>query len=126
MNEYLDLQHEYRILVPQDKYAEELLYRGDIHDSQGIRTCFYKMIFHEDDFNYLEDRLFDFMNVKFDILINMYEEEILEADQVEDAIVLTKKIMSEINEEKFTILATELIKLFEKALENSTIVGFYF
>ncbi|MCQ2512991.1 MAG: hypothetical protein MJ092_06380 [Lachnospiraceae bacterium] len=126
INEYLDLSHEYRILVPKDKVSEEILYRGEIYDIQDLSNYFHVMEFHEDVYGYLEDRLFDFINIKLDILINMYDEEILEPDQIDEAITVTNEKISESSEERFTDLATEFLNLLIEAKNNNTIVGFYF
>jgi len=126
INEYLDLNHEYRILVPRDKDSEELLYRGEIYSMQDSSSSFSVMTFHEDVYGYLEDRLFDIINLKLDILINMYEEEIIEPEQVEEAILITQKKLSENSEERFSNLATEFLNLLMEAKRNNTIVGFYF
>lgn len=126
INKYLDLTHEYRILVPLSEEAEEMLYRGEIYENGEIASCFKTKIFHEDTYGYLEDRLFDFINVKFDLIINMYEEEFLEHEQLEEAILLTEKLINSSDEKRFINLATEFVNLLKLAKENNTIVGFYF
>ena len=124
--EYLDIYHEYRVLVPLSEEAEERLYRGEIYDDGEISECFVKMVFNEEIFVYLEDRLFDILNVKFNLLINMYEEEILEREYITDAISITKKLINESDEEKFKLLATDFLNLLVIAEDNKRIVGFYF
>ena len=124
--EYLDIYHEYRVLVPLSEEAEERLYRGKIYDDGEISECFVKMVFNEEIFVYLEDRLFDILNVKFNLLINMYEEEILEREYITDAISITKKLINESDEEKFKLLATDFLNLLVIAEDNKRIVGFYF
>ena len=124
--EYLDIYHEYRVLVPLSEEAEERLYRGEIYDDGEISECFVKMVFNEEIFVYLENRLFDILNVKFNLLINMYEEEILEREYITDAISITKKLINESDEEKFKLLATDFLNLLVIAEDNKRIVGFYF
>ena len=124
--EYLDIYHEYRVLVPLSEEAEERLYRGEIYDDGEISECFVKMVFNEEIFVYLEDRLFDILNVKFNLLVNMYEEEILDREYITDAISITKKLINESDEEKFKLLATDFLNLLVIAEDNKRIVGFYF
>lgn len=124
--EYLDIYHEYRVIVPLSEEAEERLYRGEIYDDGEISECFAKMVFNEEIFVYLENRLFDILNVKFNLLVNMYEEEILDREYITDAISITKKLINESYEEKFKLLATDFLNLLVIAEDNKRIVGFYF
>ena len=43
--EYLDLSHEYKILVPITDESEDNLLRGDIYDSGEISSDYLKMVF---------------------------------------------------------------------------------
>ncbi|MCR5629642.1 hypothetical protein [Eubacterium sp.] len=126
--EYLDLSHWYRILVPKTKEAENDLYDNNFFDENNdcIKEEFDYMEFHEDTFCFLESRLFDFINVELDIIINMYEDEIINNDQLSKAYEITKRMILNSDDEKFIKLAEEFQSLIEKAQEYGTVVGLYF
>lgn len=121
-----DGSHEYRILVPANKEFEERLYRGEVCDDGVISEGYEQWEFFEDTYIYLEDRLFDFINVKFGLLINMYEEETLENEIIPGVIALTEQLKLESTEEHFVDLATKFVEMLKLAQQRNTVVGFFF
>ena len=84
------------------------------------------LIFYEDTFYYMESKLFDFINVECDTLINMYEEEILDTDQLDKAINIIEVIISNNDDKTLLQFAQMLLELLNLAKRNRTIVGFCF
>ena len=124
--ECIDPAHEYRILVPVNDEATELLYKGEIYINGEISNDMIGLIFYEDTFYYMESKLFDFINVECDTLINMYEEEILDADQLDKAINIIEVIISNTDDKTLLQFAQMLLELLNLAKRNRTIVGFCF
>lgn len=125
-DECIDPTHEYRILVPINEKAAELLYRGEIYEDGEVSGDMLGLSFGEDTFYYMESRLFDFINVECGTLINMYEEEILDTDQVDQAIAIVNILVKNSDDLQFKQFAEKLLKLMNIAKEHETIVGFYF
>lgn len=84
------------------------------------------MVFGLETEEYMEIRLFDLINAKLDILINIYEEEIIENKDVETVLELTKRLVETSDDKRFIEFATEFMDLLETAIANRTDVGFYF
>ena len=84
------------------------------------------MIFHEDTYYEMESMLFDYINVECDIIINMYEEAIVENNQLEKVLLLTNSLLESSKDEKFIKFATEFKSLVELAIKKKTVIGFYF
>ena len=124
--EILDPEKEYYILVPKNQLAMEKMYQYDIYDENGISDNFYCMIFHEDTFNYMEKRLFDFINVRCNLLINMYEEEIAEKEQLQCVLAVTDMLISNSEDERFLKFASDFREMVTLAIESNTNMGFYF
>jgi hypothetical protein len=124
--DYLDLDNKYRILVPLNDKATECLYGYDIYENGEIRSDIVGIEFHEDTFYYMENRLFDFINVECDLLINMYEEEVLENNQLDKAMNITQIIIDNTDDEALLDFAHKLLRLMNLAKESGTVVGFYF
>ena len=74
----------------------------------------------------MESKLFDFINVECDTLINMYEEEILDTDQLDKAINIIEVIISNTDDKTLLQFAQMLLELLNLAKRNRTIVGFCF
>ena len=129
---YLDIKKEYYILVPLNKKALEDLYRYKIYkkhcqeDECIIKDTFKAMIFHEDTYYEMESMLFDYINVECDIIINMYEEAIVENNQLEKVLLLTNSLLESSKDENFIKFATEFKSLVELAIKKKTVIGFYF
>lgn len=125
-DECIDPTHEYRILVPVNDEAAELLYQGEIYINGEISNDMTGLIFFEDTFYYMESKLFDFINVECGTLINMYEEEILDTDQLDKAINIIEVIISNNDDKTLLQFAQMLLELLNSAKKYRTIVGFCF
>ena len=127
MKERLDInEHAYVILVPLSEEAQERMDQYDIYDNGEVAECFKSMVFGLETEEYMEIRLFDLINAKLDILINIYEEEIIQNKDVETALKLTKRLVETSDDKRFIEFATEFMDLLETAIANRTDVGFYF
>ena len=119
-------QHPYMILAPLSEEAEDKMYRYEIYDNNGnISDDFEYMLFDEETEEYVELRLFDLINAKFNIIINIYEEEVLDKN-IPEAIELVRRFSCDTDDSRLTEFATDLINLFEIAKEKGTSIGFYF
>lgn len=123
---YMDLMHNYYIVVPISKQYEEDLYEYKIFEDGEIRSCFIKMVFDEKKYNYIEKRLFDFINAKFGLYICMYEEEYIEYEQLKDVKELTENLIKNSGEEEFLQFANEFLKLINFAITHEVPVGLLF
>ena len=73
MKERLDInEHAYVILVPLSEEAQARMDQYDIYDNEEVAECFKSMVFGLETEEYMEIRLFDLINAKLDILINIY------------------------------------------------------
>ena len=122
----LDLSHNYYIIVPLDAEGIERLYRYDIYFNGEIRSDMAVLVFHEDVFYYMEPRLFDFINVECGLLINMYEEETLENDQLDKAIAIVEVVMNNSDDDVVIDFAKKVLELLRLAKQHGAIMGFYF
>lgn len=122
----INLSNEYRILVPFDDKTEERMYRYDLYQDGEIRPEFYGIEFHEDTFYYMETRLFGFLNVECGLLINMYEEEVLENDLLDKAINVINLVIDNSEDDVLSDFANKLIDCINIAKQQGTVVGFYF
>ena len=126
-NKYLDLTHEYYILVPLSKEAMDRVYRYEIYGDNGeISDVFLSMTFYEDTFCYIEPRLFDYINACCNLLLNMYVEEYVETEDLPKVLELTKDLIANSDEECFIAFAKEFQRLVEVAVEKETCIGFCF
>lgn len=125
-DECIDPIHKYRILVSINEKATDLLYRGEIYIDGEISPDLICLSFGEDTFYYMETRLFDFINVECGTLINMYEEEILDADELDKAIAIVEVLIRNSDDQQFKQFSGILLQLLQDAKEYGTIVGFYF
>lgn len=123
---YLNLSHSYRILVPKNSDAAERLYVYDIYDNGEICSDMVCLEFHEDTFYYMESRILDFINVECDLLINMYEEEVLENEQLDSAINIVDILVRNSDDDAVITFGKKLLDLMRLAKECGTVVGFYF
>ncbi|MBQ7501189.1 hypothetical protein IJT93_00540 [bacterium] len=125
-NKYLDLTHEYYILAPLSEDAMNRVYRYEIYDNGEISDVFLSMTFYEDTFCYIDHRLFVFINASCNLFINMYEEEIIETEDLPKVLELTKDLIANSDEERFIAFAKEFQHLVEVAIEKNTCIGFCF
>lgn len=126
-NEYVDPNHKYYILAPLNEEGIEQLNQYNFYDKNGgINNNFIAMEFDEETFLFMESRLFDFLNVKMDLLINMYEEEIIENDQLPIARGIIIELQQNSDNTRFMEFSNELLRLIDVAIDKKTKVGFYF
>ena len=125
-NQFLDLTHEYLILVPLNETGVEDLYQGNIYKGNFINANFKYMLFNEETYYFLEKKLFDFINVECDMLINMYEEEIADPSKLLKIQDTTDLLLRNNDDEKFSELIEEFKELLKLAIEKKTCMGFYF
>lgn len=122
----INLSKEYKIIVPLDAAAADQLYEYDIYQNGEIRNGMVGLVFYEDTFYYMEKRLLDFINVECGLLINMYEEEVLENDQLDKGIQVVELVMNNSDDSVLLDFAQKLLELLRLAKKQGTIVGFYF
>ena len=84
------------------------------------------IIVEDEDFEYYETRVFDFINVECNILIDKYEEETLECNKISKAIEIVKILLNNSDDQKFVEFAKRLLELFIYAKENGKDVEFKF
>lgn len=125
-DECINPTHEYRILVPIDKEAAAKLYQGEIYTDGEISSDMVGLVFKEDTFYYMESKIFDFINVECNTLINMYEEEILDADKLDKAGAVVELIIRNSDDTQVLAFTGILLDLIRSAKKYGTIVGFYF
>lgn len=114
------------ILAPLTEEANEKMYQYDIYGKQGIDDCFLYMEMTWAEEETLEHTLFNLINAKLNLIINIYEEEIIENKDLSDVIELTGRMISISGDEEFIRLATEFENLVKTAMRLGTDVGFYF
>ena len=122
----INLSKEYKIIVPLDAAAADQLYEYDIYQNGEIRNGMVGLVFYEHTFYYMEKRLLDFINVECGLLINMYEEEVLENDQLDKGIQVVELVMNNSDDSVLLDFAQKLLELLRLAKKQGTIVGFYF
>ena len=122
----LDPEKDYLIIVPLNQIGEDELYRNEIFKDAYISNNLQYMVFHEDQYNYMEPRLFDIINIELGTMINMYEEEIVENDQLEALIDIVDLLISNSDDERFLQFANDFKSLLNVAKKHHTIVGFCF
>ena len=125
---YLDLNKWYCVVVPKDQEAYDLMcdYKVWDDEKQDVRDCYYFMKFHEDLYLLMEEYLFNFIDDECDLLINMYEEEWIEGDNLPKALEITDRMINNSDNEEFLKLAKEFRELVKKAIELNTCVGCFF
>ena len=121
-----DLSHNYFILVPLDDEAEEKMYRYQFYDGEEIRSDFLCLKFFEDTFYVMEDYFFRPLNDKFDLFINMYEEDVISAENLDSAIELVQNVLDNTDDSAVVDFGKRLLEMMGKAKELNTAVGFYF
>ena len=91
MIKILDPDNPYYILVPKSDDFSERLYRYEIYNDKGVDTDAFLYIEFREEFYYeIEQKLFDFINKKCNLYINMYEEEVIEPEKLPTVLDLTK------------------------------------
>ena len=125
---YLDLDKWYGIVVPKDEnaYNEMCDYKVWDDNEGDIRDIYWFMKFHEDKFYLMEKYLFNFIDAECNLLINMYEEEWIEGDNLKKTLEITDRMINNSDNEEFLELAKEFRNLVLKAIEVNTCVGCFF
>ncbi len=129
MIKILDPEKPYYILVPKSDDFSERLYRYEIYNDKGVDTDAFLYIEFREEFYYeIEQRLFDFINKQCNLYINMYEEEVIEPEQLSTVLGLTKNSMANLSSEddKYLDFCKEFIALLNYAIEHQLPVGLYF
>jgi len=121
-----DIHHNYYILAPLTPEANERMYQYDIYEDGNVADCFSCLVLCEREFAILEHRLFDQLNIKFDIMINAYEEEILEHKHLPQAMEVVDLILLQDDNSDFYKLGLKFRCLLNIAMQSNTDVGFYF
>ena len=128
INEYHDIKKPYYTLVPIDKKWEDDLYLYKIYDKKtgNVSNHFKYQEFNEVVYCYLEDKLYNVINKKMDKLINMYEEEYIDNDEMKVLKEIVEGIISKETDDDFLKYSNELMELINFAIEKDTILGFLF
>ena len=125
-NQYLDMEKDYLIIAPLNDEGQNELYENSIYKDDYLSKNLKYMSFHEDTYIYMEEKLFDFINVELDLLINMYEEVIVENDQLPQLKDLTQCLIRNSDDDRFIRFASDFLDLVQTAIDQGTIVGFCF
>ena len=126
--EYLDANHSYFILVPQNQGALDDLYDGHFFDEEKgiVRDDFLYMVFDEKDYLLMEEYLFNFVDARCDLIITMYEEEWAEGECLDTIRDITIRMIGNCDNKRFIELANEFKNLILRARELKMPVVFYF
>lgn len=125
---YLDLNKWYYVLVPKNDNAVNDMADYNFLDKNknDVRDDYLFMKFHEETFLLMEKYLFNFIDAECDLLINMYEEEWIEGDNLSKTLEITDRMINNCDNDEFIELAKEFRVLVEKAVQYGTCVGCYF
>lgn len=110
------------IFVAHDEEETVKFLQGQLHYDELEKY----IIVEDDDFEYYETRLFDFINVECNLLIDKYEEETLECNEIPKAIEIVEILLNNSDEQKFIGFTKRLLELFTYAKENGKDVEFKF
>ncbi len=82
--------------------------------------------FSAEDYFYLETKKYlDFLNVECEVLIDLYEDENIPNDKLNNAIEITRILRDNSSEERFVYLANKFIDIFKLAKKCNTYVNIY-
>lgn len=125
---YLDLNKWYCVLVPKNENAVNDMAGYNFWDEakNDVRDDFLFIKFHEDTYLLMEKYLFNFIDAECGLLINMYEEEWIEGENLHKTLEITDRMINNCDNEELLELAKEFRTLVEKAIEYNTCVGCYF
>ncbi|WP_026834591.1 hypothetical protein [Eubacterium xylanophilum] len=125
---YLDLTSWYCVVVPknQNAYNEMCDYKVWDDEKGDVRDCYWFMKFHEDTYLLMEKYLFNFIDAECNLLINMYEEEWIEGENLQKTLEITDRMINNSDNEEFLELAKEFRNLVLRAIEVNTCVGCFF
>lgn len=99
----------------------------ELEECQEEETKNLKIIeFSKDDYFYLERKKYlDFLNIECGVLIDLYEDENIPYNKLNNAIDITKILRDNSSEERFVNLANKFIDIFKLAKECNTYVNIY-
>ncbi len=125
---YLDLNKWYCVLVPKNENAVNDMADYNFWDEakNDVRDDYLFIKFHEDTYLLMEKYLFNFIDAECNLLINMYEEEWIEGENLQKTLQITDRMINNCDNDEFIELAKEFRMLVEKAIEYNTCVGCYF
>ena len=125
---YVNLNNDYRILVSLDEESTNKLWSCELYDEDdgGINHNMRCLCFREDTFYYMEDYIFLILNVKLGLYINMYEEEYIDTDQLDEAIDIMERILDNTDDKAVIDFSQQLLEMMKVAKKRNTIVGFCF
>lgn len=125
---YLNLKNDYRILVSLDEESTSKLWSCELYDETDgeINHNMICLSFHEDTFYYMEDYIFLILNAKLGLYINMYEEEYIDTDQLDEAICIMGTILNNTDDKAVISFGQKLLDMIIVAKNHNTIVGFCF
>lgn len=125
---YLELTHDYRILVALDEESTNKLWSCELYDENdgGINHNMRCLSFHEDTFYYMEDYIFHILNAKLGLYINMYEEEYIDTNQLDEAIAIMEGLLDNTDDKAVIDFGHRLLEMMKVAKEHNSIVGFCF
>lgn len=125
---YVNLNHDYRVLVSLDDESTNNLWRCQLYDEEdgGINRQMLCLSFHEDTFYYMEDYIFRSLNDKLGLCINMYEEEVIDTAKLDEAISVMENIIDNTNDSAVVDFSKKLLEMMKIARKYGTIVGFCF
>lgn len=125
--DYLDLNHRYYIVIALKEGLESEFYTCHFYDDNGeIRDNYLGFWFNEKVFLLMEKYLFNFINKECGLLINMYEEEYAEPEQLPKILEITNRMICNSDNDEFLKYANQFKTIVEKAIELQTVVGFCF
>ena len=125
---YVNLNNDYRILVSLDEESTNKLWGCELYDEDdgGINRQMICFSFHEDTFYYMEKVFFYVLNDRLGLFINMYEEEFINTDQLDEAISIVKNILNDNDDRAVTVFGQKLLEMMQTAKDHGTIMGFCF
>ncbi|MCR5662744.1 MAG: hypothetical protein K6G50_11560 [bacterium] len=125
--EFLDLNHRYYIVIALKEGLESEIYTCHFYDDSGdINDNYLGFWFNEKVFLLMEKYLFNFINQECGLLINMYEEEYADPEQLPKILEITNRMICNSDNDVFLEYANQFKAIVEKAIELQTIVGFCF
>ena len=74
----------------------------------------------------MEDYFFVFLNAKLELYINMYEEEYIDTDRLDEAFSIIEKIVNNTDDRAVIDFGHKMLEMLRTAEERGTIMGFCF
>ena len=113
------MNRERYIRIPKDKKAMEDYDYGIQTPEQMV-----ELVLSEEDYTFLEKvKVFDLINQQCDVIIDDYEEEILDIFKIQQAIDVVNNLLAKYNDNELLVKLKEYL---EYELKYGTLVGFDF